>query len=364
MVLGCALANAGITYTCDPTVSSIDGSGVCNYLNSNVAKIYNTTFSNANANIYITTSSKGLGVNYQVTQFVSYSTYITNLSLVSTDITAFQSLPFLEPAIFGGADVGLTAALTNALGISGGFTLYGAIYGYNPGAGGTDPSLTSCVLGSPNCYSGVIEVVTPAALATETAKTGVQSLWYRDVAGTASGPQPSNDYDYFSVVEHETDEVLGTASCSDVNTGPVAFDYCTPDGGPSAVDLFRYSAPGTRVYNSLTHAYFSANGGVTDLDGNTYNTTKADEDYADFSQSCVFVQDAEACPGKSVDINNDYKGGPGPEIPILSAVGYAENGAPGPVLPEPSSLLLFGSVLTIAGAVSRRQARLRKNVQS
>jgi hypothetical protein len=129
------------------------------------------------------------------------------------------------------------------------------------------------------------------------------------------------------------------------------------------VDLFRYSAPGTRVFNSLTPAYFSANGGVTDLDGNTYNTTKALEDYADFSQSCVFVQDAEACPGQSVDITNDYGGGPGPEIPILNAVGYAEYGLTA-VLPEPSSLLLFGSVLAIAGVVTRRRAGLRKDHQS
>ena len=368
---------SSITYTCDSTIGSLDGAGVCGYLNSTVAGLYSSTFSNANANIYVTTSSTGLGESTQVTQLVTYSQYYSALQALALqpgfDTTAFNSLSVSDPAIFTGGStfVGITAALTNALGISGGATFYGAIYGVTPG------SPTPCILGSSNCYNGVIQVVTPAGLSSGSG--GSQGLWYRNVAGTASGAQPGNDYDFFSVVEHETDELLGTASCTDITslspTGgtPDAFtggpsgpptpatNECTASGqitaSPSAVDLFRYSAPGARVFDSLTAAYFSPDGGTTDTDGNAYNTTNVGEDYADFSQSCTFVQDAEGCLGGSFDIITDNGGGPGPEISILNAVGYDLN-QQGPVTtPEPASMILFGTGL--AGLMARM--RRKKN---
>ena len=45
---GAVLANAGsITYTCDPSVAA----ATCTYLNTTVAGLYNSTFTNANADI-------------------------------------------------------------------------------------------------------------------------------------------------------------------------------------------------------------------------------------------------------------------------------------------------------------------------
>ncbi len=346
-----------ITYTCDPTVAAIDGSGVCGYLNSNLAAVYNDTFSNANANIYMTTSSTGLGGSSQVNQYLTYAQYYSALAAESTDATALTSLPSTEPAIFPASSryVGATAALVNALGIPAAQTAFGEIVGVTPGAGGTDPSLSTCMLPGAGCYNGVIEIVTPSGLSTETG--GTQGLWFRDVAGTASGPHPSNDYDYFSVVEHETDELLGTASCDSVGAGPSAVNNCTAHGQigdtPSAVDLFRYPAPGTRVFDDLTPAYFSFNGDTTDLDANTYNTTKVGEDYADFSQGCVFVQDAEGCPGQSVDITDDYLGGQGPEIPILNPVGYDLVATA-----EPGTRMMFGFGLTALGVMGYRHRRV------
>ncbi len=102
------------------------------------------------------------------------------------------------------------------------------------------------------------------------------------------------NYDVFSVIEHELDEILGSASCEDLGTSGLT-NSC--GGAPSAVDLFRYRSPGVRAFSSTspTTQYFLPNGGVTDTDGATYNTVKPGEDWADFSQSCQFVQDAEGC---------------------------------------------------------------------
>ena len=354
MAICAALAHAGsINYTCDPTVATYDGSGVCAYLQSTVAALYSSTFTNANASIYITTTSVGLGGSFNYTEEVPYSTYRTALFAESTDTAAKASLPSTEPSIFPStADVGITAALASALGITGSQTYAQNIYGVTPVTSGTDPSVSACILGSSGCYNGLIEVVIPSDLT----NSNGQGLWFRNVAGTAGGAQPANDYDYFSVVEHETDEILGTSSCTDVtsvNSVATASDGCIAGGGPSAVDLFRYSASGTRVFNSLTPTkqYFSPNGGVTDTDGATYNTTKAGEDYADFSQGCAFVQDAEGCLGSRLDITTDYQGGPGPEVQILNAVGYDLVSTP-----EPGTIALLGGGLAVLGLRRRRRA--------
>jgi hypothetical protein len=340
------LASAGgITYTCDPTVSLIDGSGVCAYLDTTIANYYNSTFTNANASIYITTIATGLGESDQQIDSVPYSTYFSALAAESTDTTALNSLSATEPAIFGGGAVGLTAALANALGIPGPLS---GLY-ENPTDPGDPLNGTVCTLTTINCFNGVISVVTPAGLSSE---TGGQGLWFRDVTGTAGGPQPGNDYDYFSVVEHETDEILGTSSCSGITSGPTATNFCD---GPSAVDLFRYSGPGALVYNSLTCAYFSPDSGTTDADGNNYNSTcppnqtaATGEDYADFSTSCTFIQDATGCLGHSYDITNDYMDGPGPEIQILNATGYDL------VTPEPATAPLFAAGLLFLLAFRHR----------
>ena len=50
-----------------------------------------------------------------------------------------------------------------------------------------------------------------------------------------------SQYDFFTTVQHETDEIIGTASC--------AFNAC---GGThiAAVDLFRYQSNGARSFGA------------------------------------------------------------------------------------------------------------------
>ncbi len=308
-----------ISYACAPNIGG-GPTGLCNYLNTTIAGLYGNTFTNANANIYIKFGSTGLGASQQYLGATTYGSYFSQLSSESTDAQALASLPAAEPSIFNNGYVVLTTALAQALGF---------IDTIGTTAGGA-----FCTLGNTGCYYGVITISNSAL------------LWYRGLSG---GSQPGNAYDFFSVVQHETDEILGTISCVATNSG--LYDAC---GGSNAAaaDLFRYSGAGQRDFFNTNPAYFSPNDGVTDTAGNQYNHIANGEDYADFSSTCTFVQDAVGCPGGSLNITTDGPGGTlGPEAAILNAVGYDET------VPEPASMVLLGSGLL--GLAARRGQKRR-----
>lgn len=318
-----------ITYTCAPNVDAT-APGTCNYLNTTIAGIYAARFTNANANIYIQFGITGLGGSTSgFLNLISYSTYraalVTNSSGDLVDAAALASLPGSEPAAFGGGSIEVTSALGQVLGLSGMF--------------GTTAGGSACTTPGAGCYNGIITVTTPANLSANSG--GTQFLYFRQNGGT----QPSNAYDYYSVVEHETDELLGTASCIST-TGGTLSNGCSGANNASAVDLFRYQSPSTRVVQSTTPgAYFSYDGGNTNVA--VYNTLANGNDYADWVTNCQFIQDAVGCLGQNgVDISNDG----GVEIAVLDAVGY--NATPvAPVISKvfsPAAIPVAGlSTLTI-----------------
>jgi hypothetical protein len=295
--------HGNITYVCAPNVDTT-APGTCNYLNTTIAGIYAARFTNANASIYIQFGITGLGGSTSgFLNLISYSTYRAALASDSSgdlvDVAALASLPGSEPAIFGGGSIEVTSALGVALGLS--------------GMTGTTAGGSSCSIPSAGCYNGIITVTTPANLSANSG--GTQFLYFRQNGGT----QPSDAYDYYSVVEHETDEVLGTASCiSTTSPMMVLTDGCTGANNASAVDLFRYQSPSTRVVQSTTPgAYFSYDGGNTNVA--VYNTLANGNDYADWVTNCQYIQDAVGCLGQNgLDISNDG----GVEIAVLDAVGY------------------------------------------
>jgi hypothetical protein len=344
-------AYGGLTYTCDPTINADSYAGLCNYLNTNIASLYNSTFTNANATIYISfNSAAGLGESTTgYFNFVSYNTYQNLLQTESTD-SAKNFVPVTDP--YGSGEVNLTSALANALGYTG--TITGTEFDATDAASGFagsacfNPGNGAVLTASPSaCYNGIITLDTPAALAS----TYNQGYTYRGLGGSTTGAT-GGLYDIFSVIEHETDEILGTSSCYNTDNMTSVADGC---GGSNiaAVDNFRYSGPGTRSLNALnTAAYFSADGGVTDYENNQYDDTADGSDWADFRNTCMFVQDGFGCPnGTAFDITTDNNGfgGAGPEVAILNAVGFDLQSTP-----EPGTLGLLGASLVALAIVRKR----------
>jgi len=325
--LGIALpALAGLTYTCDPNIDA-KMAGTCAYLNGTIAALYTNTFSNISANIYIQYGQTGLGES--TTGFDNQITYTEYLDALTTnaqasgnpvEVAAVSALKSFDTGRYGSGMVDIPSALGAALGFTG---LFGT------GADGTAFCTTP---GTANCYDGIITITNSAGTL----------LYYR-----TGGSEPRDAYDFYSVVEHETDEILGTASCIDT-TGPALADDCPGANTPAAVDLYRYQSAGTLVLIGTTPgAYFSYNGGQANgANGNVYNTLDNGDDYADFVSTCQSkpsIQDAEVCAGTDggLDITNDG----GAEINILNAVGYKLNKVAPPAI-TPAGVVPFYSTST------------------
>jgi hypothetical protein len=346
------LASAGISYTCDPNVLA----STCNFLNTTVAGLYGSTFTNANASVYIQYGTTGLASTSAFTNAVPYADYLAALQANPTkSALQFSSLASLSntTAAYGTGNVGITIALAQALGIAGD--------ALNGGLTGTTKLGAACTPGASGCYNAVITVTNDPGT----------PLYYDNQGGT----EPADAYDFYATVEHETNEVLGTASCigTQDNSGLLTddCDFFGGKGTPSAVDLYRYNSSGNLALNSSylglagapSDAYFSFNGGITNgaigKGGSPkfYNTLANGDDYADFvasSPDCgtnQAVQDATGCPGEDTGLSilNDGKG----EINILNAVGFDLQPTN---TPEPATIALVGFGLGGLALYRRRRA--------
>lgn len=185
-------------------------------------------------------------------------------------------------------------------------------------------------------------------------------------AGSTSGYDfdPTNGvtagtYDFQAVAAHELAEVLGRIGGIS-STNPA---WRTP------LDLFRYSSPGVLDYGYNDAAYFSINGGVTDL--KNFNNSSAGGDRADwagspsvFDASDAFVRTGTAYRLSAVDLTaldvlgwggsnlGDY-GVSNPDGAAFSLI----SGAPDAV-PEPMQWTLLILGFGLAGATLRQRRRL------
>jgi len=338
----------GIVYICDPNVPA----STCTYLNTTVAGYYNNIFTNANANIYIKFGTTGLGGSDGFINLVHYTPYVTDLtnktvksSIQASALSAINT--YATPAYATQNIMGISVSLGTALGFTG-------LIGINAA------ETASCTPYTSGCYNEVITVADAASQA-----NGGFTLYYDDKGGT----EAANQYDFYAVVQHETDEVLGTSSCistqnssglADVCDGPVAGS----NGIPSVVDLSRYSSPAHLALDTTPSTaagqYFSFDGGVhygIGGDGGTakvYNTQDNGDDFADYVSSSPdcgtnqAVQDAEGCPGEDAGLTllNDGQS----EITILNTIGFdipeaaISSPAPGSTLPGSSATFTWSAV--------------------
>ncbi len=167
---GTVLANAGtLSYTCDPSVAA----ATCTYLNTTVAGYYNSTFSNANASIYITYGTTDLGQStLGFDNQVTYANYLAALSANpsenSVDIAALDALNTFDTSAYGSGNVDITPALADALGIG------GEVIG---GITGTEATGVACdTPGIGGCYDGIITITNdPSTLLYYRRGTGIQT---------------------------------------------------------------------------------------------------------------------------------------------------------------------------------------------
>jgi hypothetical protein len=329
-------ALAGVIYTCDPSI----GLTTCNALNgSSVAGVYNGIFSSSlDADIYITYGSTGIGQSSANYTGVSYTDYYNALAAHTDDSVALTSLGTNGDPLGSQSDseVDISPALANALGITDN--------GANT-AGLEADGATTCILGASGCYNGVVTI------------SNGGGFYFPSSPGAAPPSAPPYLVDFYSVVEHETDEVLGTVSCIGTSGGE-PYDQCNPGyTDSSAVDLFRYSAAGVRSFLNAadgTSAYFSIDGGVTDVAD--YNNSPTGEDYGDWLSIYPYmVQDGEASPDATLDISTDVGVNsnhyPQPEVAALDAVGFNL------AAPEPATFGLLGLSLVFLAFVGARRRR-------
>jgi len=339
VLLGASVpAFAGLIYTCDPSI----GSATCDALNgSSVADVYSNIFgSSIVADIYITYGNTGVGQSSTYFTPVSYTDYYNALAAHTDDPVALASLGTKGDPLGSQSNgqVDLSAALATTLGITDN--------GANT-AGIEADGMTSCTLGNAGCYDGVITMANGGG------------FYFPSSIGAAPPSAPPYLVDFYSVAEHETDEVLGTVSCIGTNAGE-PIDQCNPgytDASP--VDLFRYSAAGVRSFLNTadgTDAYFSIDGGDTDIAD--YNNSPDGEDYGDWLTIYPYlVQDGEASPDASLDISTDVGVNsnqyPQPEVAALDAVGVNLASA----VPEPATFALLGLSLAYLAFVRARRNR-------
>jgi hypothetical protein len=142
----------------------------------------------------------------------------------------------------------------------------------------------------------------------------------------------AGEYDFIGVTEHEFSELMGRTSQS------AAFGY-------DILDTMRFTAPGTRDANKDPGVYFSFDNGNTNLAG--YNSGGGDRQ--DFN-GALATDPFNASTGtdqahmlSSADIRE------------MDVIGYDLA-----AVPEPTSVILLGSVMVFVAVLAKRRVGLRR----
>jgi hypothetical protein len=304
-------AHANLTF--NATIIGFDAAGTA--VINNALAFYSATFSDPiTVAIQFHNMSTGLGASSIAPLYnVNYAAYRTQLGLDATsadDATALANTPVqANNPVNNNAIVQLKSSNGRAVGLN------------TPGA-----------LISINGFCNF---------------TGVGCIGINEAITSTGGGGP---YSMLATVEHEIDEVLGLGS-------GIGFSQ------PWAEDLFRYSANGVRT-NFAANAscagpsgqgplnYFSVNGGATNLD--TFNNCDNGADYGDWiTHTPSQVQDAI-----TNGTGNPFLTASSPETVALDVIGYTRV-----AVPEPTSIVLLGSVVALVAGIQKRRDGMRRGQQ-
>jgi hypothetical protein len=334
--LGWSLMTPGYAMTIDV----VDGSGVTTDMQTAINEVvgaYDTAFANPiTLTIGLQGASCGSCVADSLTQTgsVAYGSAASSgswYSAMSNYAASGLSNPTFNTA-FASLPTNQTAASSALGGTNGNVTVTAA----NLTALGYSVSLGTQNFATATGFDGVISVNSALSV-------GIPS----------HGTIPGGTYDLVSALEHELDEVMGIGSALNAGHG-----Y---PNTPFAEDYFRYSAPGTRSWNpsSSIKAYFSIDGGTTDLANFNQNPSGDYNDWATANGGCSgagnpLPQDAFAASGQ-VPLLMCNSSTPDPELMALDALGYdLANTAPllaldasqeAQTVPEPASIALLAPAL-------------------
>jgi hypothetical protein len=127
---------------------------------------------------------------------------------------------------------------------------------------------------------------------------------------SATATPGSNQYYLVGVLEHEITEVMGRTSYLDVRN-----EY-------SVMDLYRYKAPGLRQTGTGGPAYFSTNGGATNLDSWNTQSTGDIGDWAGSAGADAFL---------AFDSSGQINGMTNTDVTLMAALGWTtQTGSPAP----------------------------------
>jgi hypothetical protein len=302
----CQLANANISI--NPTFeSSITSNPMAQTIETGIdqaiSNIESYISNPVTVSIDFGSMNNGLGRSTTLIQDLPYSLYLSALAnrqiLSSNDKIALASLPRTpNNPVNGNPDVFLTLPNLRAI---------GEPLGNNPG----------------NFDSAI-------------------NLNLSDMNLSRTGPQDAQKYDLQTVTTHEIDEALGIGGSGSVlsNSGPTV-----PTGPVGSMDLFRYAGTGVRSFTTsvTATAYFSINGGATDLTNFNQNGIGG-ADFGDWASGPTpQVQDAFGSPGADPNLGSN-------ELTALDVIGYNLVSVPEPE----SGALLFGGLIAI-GTLRGRQ---------